>query len=602
MPPPIAEAIGREAQVLTASARAARALMRAHAEDARAGGNRSWQAPRIDDWCCWLEGLYAQLTEQDAHRPLLLTGMQEELLWREAQVRESAAVVSPERLARLAQSGYALLGAYRAHDDRKAGWAAAHEDAERFLHWAAAFDTRCEQLNVMSRSALEATLASHLDRLPVRFLPGELVLVGFDRVTPAQEHLLATLGRAGVRVEHVPLAPMAHSPRLVCADDEQREMEACALWARAQLEGDPRRRIGVLVPALQGGLRAKLDRVFRRVLQPESARGPAGGALPYEFSLGTPLAQVPLLASALLGLRWLAGPLPSAELSSLLLSGFIAGSEPEALHLADTDRQLRRSGLMATELSRGTLLRHAARHPELLPAAFAERLRQSERAWNRDEGRRRRSYAEWADMVPALLQTLGWPGFRALDSVAFQARERWNSLLGEVARLDGVGESLPWDQFVATLREGARNVLFSPESRHAPVQILGLDEAAGVPFDAVWLQGANEGRWPSGGRCTPCSPPRSRAALACRTAVQRPTCRWRSSSCAACSQVPRWLWPAMRRRWAERRRARPHCYAALPPNELTTRFPTRPARSCESWSRKLAFPGRPDRSPVAARS
>ncbi len=503
MPPSLAGALARGAQVLTASARAARALLRAYAENARAGGRASWQAPRIDDWSCWLEGLYARLAEDSASQPLLLTGMQEELLWREVQAREAAGVVSPERLARLAQSAYALLGAYWAHGNRKAGWAGAHEDAERFLHWAAAFDARCDQLGVMSRSELEATLASDGSRLTGGVLPGELVLVGFDRVTPAQEHLLAAFARAGVRVEHAALEQAAHSPVAVCADDEQREMEACALWVRAQLEKDPRQRIGVLVPALQGGLRAKLDRVFRRVLQPEGARGPAGGALPYEFSLGAPLAHIPLLASALLLLRWTAGPLPCAELSSLLLGGFVAGSEVESLQLADSDRQLRRSGLMSTELSRGTLLRHAARHPELLPAPFAERLQQSERTLNRDEWRRRRGYSEWADDVPALLQTLGWPGFRELDSVAFQARERWNSLLTDVAKLDAVGESRPWDGFIGILREEARNVLFSPESRHAPVQILGLDEAAGLPFDAVWLQGANEGRWPRGGSLHP---------------------------------------------------------------------------------------------------
>ncbi len=505
-PAPVADALGRGARVVTASARAARALLRACAEDWRADGLNGRQAPRIDDWCCWLEGLYARLAQDDPRRPLLLTPMQEELLWREVQAREAAAVVSPERLARLGQSGYGLLSAYRAHAERHAGWAAAHEDAEHFLVWAAAFDARCNQLGVMSRCRLEDALAGALRSAATLLLPTELLLVGFDRLTPAQEQLLAALTGAGVRVEHAPLAEAANHPRLVVADDEQREMEACALWARGRLEAHPEtdsgQRIGILVPELRG-MRAGLDRVFRRTLQPRSARGPAGGIAPYEFSLGAPLAHIPLLASALLLLRWLGGPLPSAEISSLLLGGFVAGNEAEALALAESDRKLRRAGLLTVELGLGTLVRDAARHPGLLPPSFHDRLSSAERVLGRGEATRRRSYADWVDAVPGLLQTLGWPGFRDLDSVAFQARERWNTLLGEMGRLSFAGETVTWNRFAAELREAARNLLFAPESHHAPVQILGIDEAAGLRFDAIWLLGANEGRWPRGGPLHP---------------------------------------------------------------------------------------------------
>ena len=88
--------------------------------------------------------------------PSLLGPLDEQLLWAEIQADEAAAVMSPQALARLAGSGYGLLSAYNAHPSRRAPWAAAHEDAEHFLRWAAAFDARCRELQVLPRAAVEA--------------------------------------------------------------------------------------------------------------------------------------------------------------------------------------------------------------------------------------------------------------------------------------------------------------------------------------------------------------------------------------------------------------------------------------------------------------
>ncbi len=501
VPPEVAAALARGAEVLSGSMRAARALSRAYAEDAQAEGRGSWQAPAIRDWDSWVEQLYTSLLQDGSELPSVLQPLQEELLWTRVQKAEASAVVSPQRLARLAQSGYALLNAYEAHAGRRAPWAAAHEDAERFLGWAEAFDALCEELRVLSRSGLDAALRRDAARLMnERQVSPELLLVGFDRLTPAQTALCGALRNAGVQIAEAPPGESAAQRSIVSAANEQEELRACASWVREQLTEDPKRRIGVLLPEL-GAARAEVDRVFRRVLLPEGAARPAPGRMPYEFSLGTPLAEIPLIASALPLLRWLGGPLAAAEITSLLLGGFLAGSEGEALALAQSDAALRRGGLLTSELSLGTLLRHVGRKPELLPAGLAERLRAAEAAMRRET--RRRPYSDWAEAVPALLETAGWPGFRELGSLPFQARGRWDNLLGEIALLGFAGDGVSWSEFVAELSEAAGNTLFAPESRNAPVQILGVTEAAGLRFDAVWFLGMTEAQWPKTGRVHP---------------------------------------------------------------------------------------------------
>ncbi len=533
LPPEIAQALLRGATVLTANARAARWLGQAYAGDARASGQRSWQRPAILDWSTWTGQLYTCLAREGLSLPLVLTGLQEELLWKRVQARDAAAVVSPERLAQLACSAYALLSAYNAQGSRRTGgaaglWTDAHEDADRFLGWAEAFDRVCAQLDVISCSRVEAELQQHAPELQrhTAALPNhaELLLVGFDRLTPAQLALTQTLEAGGCRISQVAVADPAAKQQPVCAINEldeldkldkldaQTELETCALWVRAQLEaasaGGTAPRIGVLLPELAGA-RAAVDRAFSKVLLPQSARMAADSPSPYEFSLGVPLATVPLVHAALLLLRWLARPLPAAELTGLLLGGFLAVNAAEHLALAQSDAALRRSGLLTTEIRLGTLLRHVRRHPALLPQAFTQRLVSAEQWVAREVpgGRgRRRSFAVWAEAVPTLLEGLGWPGFQPLGSTHYQARASWERLLGDTALLGFAGDTVTWAEFVRELAGFAHGRLFAAESRDAPVQIMGIAEAAGQSFDAVWLLQMTEDRWPRGGRMHPLLP------------------------------------------------------------------------------------------------
>lgn len=499
-PPEIAAVLVRGGHVLTANLRASRALRRAYAADARERELQSWPVPRIDDWKSWLANLYHAFSlESKAPLPTPLTALQEELLWQRAQREEAQRVVSPQRLAQLASSGYALLCSYNAQASRNAPWAAdAHEDAAHFLHWASAFERECARLNVTSAAQIEELLRPHAAQLP---LPRELLLAGFDRTTPAQALLLQAFSEAGVTFSHFAAAAPAVERQFVCAQDERNEIEACALWIRTQLAEDPGKRIGVLVPQL-AGRRAAIDRTFRRVLLPQSSQAPANGPLPYEFSLGVPLASVPNIAAALSLLAWLAGPLAGAELSSLLRSGFLAADEREAHLLPQSDVRLRRLGWLQAEMPLAALLRNAEREPGLLPEAVRLRL-ESAHAWVRLHATETRSYGHWAEAARAALTGLGWPGSVTPSSVAYQAQERWDRLLDEMAQLDFVAASVSWRNFVADLRSAAAGTLFAAESQDAPVQVVGIAEASGQNFDAIRVLGMTEENWPLRGRVHP---------------------------------------------------------------------------------------------------
>ena len=138
-------------------------------------------------------------------------------------------------------------------------------------------------------------------------------------------------------------------PRLVRATDRRDEITACAHWIRGLLDENPlfekkaETRIGVIVPDM-GAVRSDVERIFRRVLMPETDDVFAPSArMPFEFSLGHPLGDVPVIRAALLLLRWAAGPLSEEEMSWLLLSGYLGDRAQGSAH-REQDTGLRAQG------------------------------------------------------------------------------------------------------------------------------------------------------------------------------------------------------------------------------------------------------------------
>ena len=112
----------------------------------------------------------------------------------------------------------------------------------------------------------------------------------------------------------------------------------------------------------------------------------------------------------------------------------------------------------------------------------------------------------WAELVPQLLQTAGWPGTRPLTSAEFQALRRWQQALDECASLGFNGRRMSWREFLQALVRALDETLFAPESRDAPIQITGPAESAGLFADAIWFLGAAEDSWPATGATHPLLP------------------------------------------------------------------------------------------------
>lgn len=523
--------------VIASSPRAARALRRTYAEEQRKSGFSAWRSPAITHWDGWLESVWQQRLRTGDESRFVLSALQESELW----VRlirpeiEDRSLISIEGVADLAQQAYSLLCDYDALGALREDWP--NSDARSFSAWARSFESECREQGWISRSKLPLIfgelarsraaareIGARRDPDDAPLFPPRIALVGFDRIAPAQERLLTALEQGGSEIGYwgsssQPEPGEAQSSgvieALVEASDSLDEVSVCAWWAKRTMElaaelaatADQKPRIGILVPDL-AARRGEIARVFRRILAPESVAVTAPEQpLPFEFSLGVSLARAPMARAALLLLRWMEKPLGREELTWLMLSGFFWQQQSDWLSVSAFDAEIRGDEVLPPTYALDLYLRQSGWHGSTALSGLRDRLFAARREWHA-ANRSARGFADWAEAAQRILAEAGWPGAHTMQSEDFQLKSRWDRLLDGVAQLSFDGRAARYEDFLRVLERQAEQAIYSPESRYAPVQILGPLEAAGLEFDAVWFLGASESGWPAPARPHPLLPTR----------------------------------------------------------------------------------------------
>ncbi len=485
--------------VLTANQRQAAQLRAGHDRYQR-GGGAVWEAPDILPWEAWLQRAWGELTLLDGAAPLLLTPLQERMLWERVIADSPAgeALLQPAPAARQAQQAWQLLHAWR-QPLSAIEEGAVSDEVRAFAAWARRFRELCAANRWLERARLASAILARSADHPA---PAALLLWGFDELTPVQHALLDALRRQGCRVGEAEVAGTAASAQRIACRDTAAELLHAARWARAVLTRNPQARIAIVVPELTA-LRASVARALEDVLTPAAVVDGGGGAPLFNLSLGRRLSDYAVIEDALtlLELGALREGLDTERIGTLLRSPYLAGAGSESGARARLDARLREIGEPRYRVA--TLLYHARDERHACPQ-LVERWE----AWWKQcrELPGRLGAAAWSRACADLLQRAGWPQGRPLDSEAFQAVEAWRGVLGQLATLDELGTPLTLRQAVARLRQIAGETLFQPRSPEVPIQVLGLLEAAGLGFDHLWLLGLHDEVWPPAPRPNPFLP------------------------------------------------------------------------------------------------
>jgi len=482
-------AIEAGATVVTGSRRLARVLRQEFGFRQKARVRSVWKTPDILPLDAFLGRAWREwvLSGINPSSPALLDTLQEQFIW-EQVIRDSPEGDSllriPETAAQ-AMEAWQLVQAYRLPVD---GRFEASDDWSAFAGWSRAFAKRCQANNWTERARIsdfvgELSRSSAIPRWPA------LYRTGFDDLTPQQVEFFETTGEW----REIEMGSFTPKPQRRKFRDATEEIQSAASWARLQLERDPEAQIGVIIPNLSS-LRPKVERIFRETLHP-------GGATHREWSfhlsLGPELDEYPLVHAALLALEFALGPVILPRAGMLLRSPFFGGAKAEWTKRALLDAKLRKEGVWDVSAS---LLRNAAGNCPLLQR-FLQRLEKSV-----DKLPVAQDPSAWSRAFSKLLEALGWPGDRVLDSQEHQVLEAWLGLLSSFAALDMAAAPMTFSQAFSRLKDIAREASFQVENEGAPVQVMGLLEASGLRFDHLWIMGLHDEALPAAASPNPFIP------------------------------------------------------------------------------------------------
>ena len=543
---------GPSTLVLCATPRLARSLQERQGRCARQTVHPATEAlicMTVEQWLSqWREAwLLTGHTVDPALQHMMLSSTQERLLW-ERVIRQTLGDDDATRLfdlpalAQTAQEAHQLQSIWQVAIP-PSGLA---EEHQHFQRWRAAFMQTCMQEGWATRHELDAQTVQAL-QAPVPGLPWPetVVLAGFNRLNPQEQALVNRLPALGVAVSWLDdTLPLARQT-LQRHPDAAAECRAAAHWAREWQVRQPDARLAVVVPDL-AAMRQPLHDALEDALAPWLALPAAAERQrPFNISLGRPLSDHALVGVALALLQSVAHvePIAQTELSPVLLSPYWGGDATAPMR-AQLDAAMRQHRPAQVHWSHLADLAQANGTPWALTPLTA---------WLSALGTlpstlpRRQLPSAWAAWIPDTLRSVGWLAQRRLSSHEYQQHETFTECLAELSRLDAFTGPIPLSEALRRLRQLCRERVFQPETEGRPtIEVLGLLEASGLRFDAVWVMGMEAGTWPPPIRPNPLLPVAAQQQARCPNAsaeVQLAFARQVHAQLSQSAPDVVWSWP-----------------------------------------------------------
>jgi exodeoxyribonuclease-5 len=494
--------------ILCPSARLARSIQADIARQHLQEGHTQWHSPAVQTLSQWLECIIeAGLLDGEIATqtpPYALSAFNEQLLWEDVitqSLKKNAfgALFDVSGLAGAAMEANRYMVAWSLHIPREL----VAEESRQFLQWQQAFKQRCLQLNVLENVRFMDWQLSCIAQSTTP-LPAKIAFAGFDQTAPQEKRLREVLLARGVQVEdYATTCIESAQTQHINLENQAAECRAAVAWAQQRLDKNPNAKLAIVSPRLSD-IRNQLADLLDDGFYPASVR-PSLAEIPrhYNFSLGTPLAQQPIIQVALNLIRLLSAyQLQQADVSNVLLSPFWSASINEADARAMLDAKMREKLPMQFTLQR--FIEFAAQQHEN-GLSISELLAHLRAATNVSTKKATPSF--WAQTLSSLLTALNWPGERNISSLEYQAVNAWQKSLQQLAKLEVLGKSLPIAEVAHLMQQICTEQVFQAETEHEPaIQILGIMEALSAPVDAIWCMHMNDHIWPLPARPNPLLP------------------------------------------------------------------------------------------------
>ncbi|MDB6096214.1 MAG: hypothetical protein JWM09_492 [Francisellaceae bacterium] len=380
------------------------------------------------------------------------------------------------------------------------------DDLEVFLKWVTLFKDKCEQNNwIDEKTALHLLLKNNTTHFRYPFK--KILLIGIQELTPLQQSFINDFKSQGIEIETYKLIHDNSVPYQIELSNSEEELNATALWARKILSENPEASIGIVVPSLEQD-RERCQKIFASFFKKDL----------FNISAPRSLLNFSLIETALLLLEWSKSTIDLNQFTRILLSPYFKTFQLNQELKSWLDLRLKSRG--ESVITWQTLIYQIKELNQTLNlGGLTNLLEQLDTLFNlKTAFKKRKSALEWVAVFKEWLKICGWPGERILSSEEYQLTMKWDSLLENYILLDKVLGNHSFKEAFTRIYRLSIEISFLPQSLSSPIQILGLLEASGIPFDYMWVIGLNDINWPTQSAPNPFIP------LKLQTQRQLPRC------------------------------------------------------------------------------
>lgn len=488
---PFRDAIEKNQLILTANQRLAAQIHQAWGKSINHKA-QVWKAPRVMSLEHWLNFCWNELQDQthslvDGYAQI---GRLQNLFYWEQTISKHDDSLD-QSFATMANDCFELLLRWNLSIDSLDDQSTA---IYKFKHWAKTYQ------KVLDENKL-VTPASAWQMVGQGFLQQALTaentiyLYGFQSIPPLQQWVLEAASQDIQTIEAI--GKSATVTKFECADPAT-ELKAAAKWAAKQLLKDPNQRIGLVIPDLNNRV-LEIARVINEVLADNNC------STAVNISAGVKLAETPLLQSALALLAMTEYQLPQQHWLGVLNSVYSHFSHLPIQFRVDCELAIRNTKKHEMSMDKFIQIVRGQQakldnpdsiQPQLQPLYdIQQTIRQT--------ASNKKTFSQWAEFYNQFIKQLGWPGIQQPNSLQYQQIQYWEKLLGFFTELDNLGVEINRSRALGYLQKLANEHLFHPQTGDAPLQVLGLLEAAGLQFDQLWVTGMHNGNFPASGSMDP---------------------------------------------------------------------------------------------------
>lgn len=426
----------------------------------------------------------------------LLTPKQQQLLFEQIIQEDSATeLLRVNATAQNAIQAWSFICQWQIDLQKIEAFIVYNADTAAFYKWLQKYRDWLTQHNFIDFNLVVATLIKNLEPT-IHLWPKQVVLRGFNELTPQYAELFKLLAQYGIAITHDSLADITGRATRIGLENSSQELFIAANYIKQELAENPEQLFGVVVPDLE----QRRIEVYNTFTQ----------ALPLEWlniSAPKPLLHYEMIHIALLILK-LAAPLISFDdLSILLRTPFIGEYTKYASERAILDRELREQ--VEAQFNINYLLK-------ILPKDSSIHKYITDFATIAKDIHGKHSAKYWVNIIQQLLVCIGWPGERILTSVEgfgdiakddADLLTCWQNLLDEYATLNAILPKHNFAQAISYMHRFASETPFAKaETGLTKVHVLGLLEAEGLVFDKLWVCGMSREQWPSAANPNPFIP------------------------------------------------------------------------------------------------